>query len=653
MKFTIFKERESKQYVAHMMYQLGIEWSMANKIGTNEKVFTALNEAEQLQDDDSYDKAFELLQTIKGIGNYRAELYIEKYFENPYKSINWKMFEILKKYQDVTKWTDNKMYDIARKVDDPSKIWDTYLSDDQITLSIAADIYKITTKDSPALQSETIQYFVQHSELRRREKEENILTSPKFIFNEELNEKYNLFLEVNDDLMLTNTAKNYATVLNFFKNNKDEDLKFELHDIDISDFGLDQKEAFDKLKTKKTMLLTGFAGTGKTYMLDKYIHSLAVGNVYVCSLAGKAVKNFVDSLNDNSKIKTNKSTIAGLKYVGKYLKQFQRSRVCIVDEASMSSLHDLAFLINNLREDSKLILIGDINQLPAIDLDALNWLTSEKLIDQVVLDIPKRQTSESGIFKDSMKIIDYPFTQELPDFNTEESGIKLGQTTINTIIEENRSVDVFLTTTNKVKDYINGIMSAEIRSKQDGHSIFENEAYNKDVEYHEGEKIIIQSNNAETGLMNGDIFVINYDGYLCNPTNGEVALDPDRKKIKIGKKIGQIEQGFNSDKILDISAHKVQFAFAITTHKSQGSTLGTGVTIMGPGPSANRNLLYTALTRFKNKHTFYLPNEDLLRKALSTGVKWQRLNKDQQDLISKLVEENEDEEDEFAYFTAL
>lgn len=649
MRFKRYIEREEKQYLAHLMYNLGIQFNIAKQISSNQKVFTLLNEAQQNQTEENYDKIFKELKTLNGVGSYRAKLYIEKYFESPYQSINWKMFEILKEYQSKTKWSDRRMYDLARKIDDPSEIWNAHLEDPTVTIDIASEIYKMTTSDDPLLQAQTIEYFAQHLQLKLKQNQENILTIPKFMFNEKLNEKYHLFLEVSNHVMLLSTAKNYRTVYNYFNDNGESTLEFEMNDIDTSDFASDQLLAFEKLKDKKTMLLTGFAGTGKTYMLDKYIKSLDDKRVYACSLAGKAVKNFVDALSDDSKHKTEQSTIAGLRYVDIYRKRLRDSEICIVDEASMISMSDLAFLIRTLEKDTKLVLIGDINQLPAIELDVLNWLVKDEILEQVTLDIPKRQGLDSGIFKDSMDIINYKNDGNRPGFDTKDSQIRIGQVSIGQIINENRESDIFLTTTNKVKDAINNYMSMEIRSKEDGHSIFDNVAYNKDIEYHEGEKIMIGANNPDTGFMNGDIFLINYDGYLCDPVNGNPVLDISDKKVKIGNNRNGVNDGFNTDYILDISAHKVQLAFAITTHKSQGSTLSTGVTVMAPGPLANKNLLYTALTRFKEKHTLYIPNEETLLQALNTEVKWQSLSDNQRDIvfselekIDNLEEENEE-----------
>ena len=647
MKFNGYLPKEAKQYTAHLSYQLGIVWSIASKIAENEKVFTAMNEAHIKQDSESYDKAFELLKEIKGIGSYRAGVYLEKYFENPYRTINWAMFKLLQRYQEATGWSDNRMYDIARKVDDPSQIWWVHLNDDSITLPIAREIYSMTTKDSEALQNETIQYFSQHLDLRIDQNNNNRLTTPKFLFNEDLNEEYKLFLEVSNHVMLRKTAEDYMTVLNYMRENKDEEIVFEQNDeVDVSTFGEDQKEAYEVIKNKKVVMITGYAGTGKTYMLDKFIESLSGRTVYACALAGKAVKNFSLALGEQARYKTNYSTIAGLRFVGRNRDLLESASVVLVDESSMMSLSDLAFIIKNLNDKKKLILVGDINQLPAIELDVMNWLVSDGEIDLVKLDIPKRQMSNSGIFKDSMSIINFKETGVVPEFNTEESQVNIGPTTIQQIVSENRDADIFLTGTNRVKDVINEIMCKEVREVPN-HKIFEAYAYKKELEFHEGEKVMVGANNADTGLMNGDIFVINYDGYLCDPVTAIPARDLDGNLILIGKKRGKSKDVFNSDKEIDIAAHKMSYAFAITTHKSQGSTLDKGVTIMGPGPLAINNLLYTALTRFKTKHTLYVPDEDCLYSILKTGVSYQKLNEEQQNIISESLGGNDDgEEDE-------
>lgn len=642
MEFVCWMPNEAKQYTAHLCYQLGIDYKIASAIGNLKHVFEALNDAYKYKNDESYDKAFELLQGINGVGPKRAALYLEKYFENPYKSINWKMFELFKKYQDVTGWSDNKLYDLARRIDDPEKIWDTFMIDETITLPIAVEIYKITTKDEPWLQNQKIEYFSNFIRLRELQNNQNMLTVPYFEINKELNEKYDAFLVIENSVMLKKTAIDYVTVMNYFRDNKEEELEFELNeDLDISDFGEDQVKAFDKLKKKKAMMLTGFAGTGKTYMLDKYITNTLGVSVYACALAGKAVKNFVEAMSPDSMRKINQSTIAGLKYVPKYQSLIQSSNLVIVDECSMMSLSDLSFIIKQLRDNQKLILIGDINQLPAIELDVMNWLVNDNEIELVTLDIPKRQSANSGIFKDSMSII----KKEKPEFNTEDSKVRIGSTSIQQIIYDNLDADIFLTTTNQVKNTINDIRSFQIRQKSN-HSVFKNKLYKQEVEFHEGYQIMIGKNNVDTGLMNGDIFIIDYNGHLMNPYTGDLAKSLEGKVLKIGKNRDYEDAGFGEkDLIIDTTAHNVQMAFAITTHKSQGSTMLKGVTVMGAGPLANKNLLYTALTRFKESHVLYIPNEELLDTILNTAVKYEKFNKDQQQILKNIVEKEVDKND--------
>lgn len=642
MEVIFYSPRESKQYAAHLCYKLGIKYSIAKKIAENNKVMQSLFDAYRSGKDVDYDEAWNNLKEIDGIGPKRSTLYLEKYFEDPYRSINWEMFNILQKYQEVTGWSENRMYDLARRIDDPSKIWTVYLNDDSITLPIAIEIYKMTTKDEPYLQAQTIQYFSQYAELKVNQNQNNRLTAPKFLFNKDLNDRFKLFMEIENVVMLRETAEDYVTILKFMRDNKDNELDFSLNEVDTSDFGEDQVVAFEKLKSKKVMLLTGYAGTGKTYMLDKYISALAGHKIYACALAGKAVKNFVDAMSTESMRKIQQSTIAGLRYVPTYKDYFSNSSVVIVDEASMISMSDLAYLIRLMKEDAKLILIGDINQLPAIQLDVLNWLVNDNELEKVTLDIPKRQTSDSGIFKDSMSIIN----KEIPAFNTEDSNVHIGQATISQIIYENTDADIFLTTTNLVKDTINNIKAEEVRQIPN-HAVFQNKIYKETVDFHEGYQIMIGKNNVDTGLMNGDIFMINYEGHLVDPYTLEPAKDLDGKILKIGENRDYPDAGFGGDtKILDTTAHNVQMAFAITTHKSQGSTMKKGVTVMGPGPLATRNLLYTALTRFKEKHTLYLPDQSLLEQILQTGVQYERLSNIEQDILISLVDEEEKELEE-------
>lgn len=139
-----------------------------------------------------------------------------------------------------------------------------------------------------------------------------------------------------------------------------------------------------------------------------------------------------------------------------------------------------------------------------------------------------------------------------------------------------------------------------------------------------GDKVIVGKNNPETGFMNGDLLDVVYhdDGFWLKPETGE--------------EIRFLESTF------DWQAHKADLGFAITIHKSQGSTINNVVTIIGYTRLQSRNLLYTAMTRAKEKHTLYIPDHNRLQKFIDTKIEYESIDIDELDM--DLLRHNEERE---------
>ncbi len=178
------------------------------------------------------------------------------------------------------------------------------------------------------------------------------------------------------------------------------------------------------------MLITGYAGTGKTTILSGLVNALDTFHIKTLLLAptGRAAKVLMNysgfqAYTIHKKIFRQKSSKDGF---GKFVlnANLYKNTFFIVDEASMISnlpgemvlfgsghlLDDLIEFVYNSEQSCKLILIGDKAQLPPVGLDispALEKSTIEKYniktyhaeLREVV-----RQSKDSGILMNATRI---------------------------------------------------------------------------------------------------------------------------------------------------------------------------------------------------------------------------------------------------------
>jgi exodeoxyribonuclease V alpha subunit len=405
-------------------------------------------------------------------------------------------------------------------------------------------------------------------------------------------------------------------------------------------------------------IITGGPGTGKTTTVAKILAILfAIDPALKVALAaptGKAAVRMAESLkssalNVDGNINERFQSITPgtihrlLKYIPEspYFKHDHSNPVnfdvVIVDESSMIDVALFAKLLDAIGLNTKLILLGDKNQLASVEAGSLfgdlcntqsglNLLTASRVelinsfikdanrkitsqhiteeichpLSQHVIELKRshRFTSDKGIGRFSKAIIknDVETLQEYLQNNNDEQ----------VIIDKEYSNAIFEKFIEGYEDYIKepDIKKAlqklnklrvlvAVREDEQGLYNLNNAIENylrkrklieKNSEFYNNRPIIITRNYA-LGLFNGDIGIIRPD------ENGisKVWFEDSNKELK------PVIPGYVSE---------AETVFAMTIHKSQGSEYDKVLVVLPDNvniPILTRELLYTAVTRAKSK----------------------------------------------------
>jgi len=402
-------------------------------------------------------------------------------------------------------------------------------------------------------------------------------------------------------------------------------------------------------------IITGGPGTGKTTTVAKILSILYTINpnlkVALTAPTGKAAARMKESL-ENAKdlspdIKSifetlQPATIHRLLGVIKNSPHFKINRdnllnydVVIADESSMIDVALFAKLLSAIGPNTKLILLGDKDQLASVEAGSmfgdlceaqlkLNLMSTEraKLINAFMQATDQEISTENIDNKSThplfQHIIELQHSHRFNDdkgigkfskaiINNQASAIKEffentdDQVTIDATYDDNL-FDQFISgyktfileeDTYKVLEKINELrVLCAVREGEQGLYAINNkiEKYlhlnkliNLTSDFYENRLIMITSNNKELGLFNGDIGIIRRDA------NGAL-----KAWFQDGKdKIKSVLPGYISD---------VETVFAMTIHKSQGSEFNKVLVVLPKGEDIKlltRELLYTAVTRAK------------------------------------------------------
>ena len=362
-----------------------------------------------------------------------------------------------------------------------------------------------------------------------------------------------------------------------------------------------QREAVEAALQHKVLIITGGPGTGKTTIV-RFILGLMRTRIPAIALAaptGRAAKRITETTGAAA------STIHRLLEASNI--GFQRDRenpleqeLLILDETSMIDTLLMDSLLEAVPSASRLILVGDVDQLPSVGAGAvLSDLIESRSIPVVRLDHIFRQAADSFITVNAHKVR----RGEMPDFSssnrqTEDDNQLLDFYFIKESNPEKIVEKILLMSTERIPQRfeLDPMMDIQVltpmhrgvtgaihlnRKLQD---VINPDA--KGLEHREqwfriGDKVMQQQNDYDKLVFNGDLGrIVN-----CDPKTKELHVQFDQQIVHYqGKEIDQLS-----------------LAYAITVHKSQGSEYSAVIVPLTTHHymMLQRNLLYTAITRGK------------------------------------------------------
>lgn len=375
-----------------------------------------------------------------------------------------------------------------------------------------------------------------------------------------------------------------------------------------------QNEAVDCVANNAVCVVTGGPGTGKSYLISKIVSACSNMKVALAAPTGKAaarIREVVDA--EATTIHRLLGAVASDTWCGYTFKKNARHQldydIIIIDEAGMLDIQLMYSLLSATRSDTRLIFLGDVDQLPPVG-------SGNVLGDMISAGVPcvklnevvrQRPGAITGFCSDVR-------AGRAPRFNNTPSSdiwlhealavsdiqaaivakMKTGKLSPHHVVEDPIRDCQVLTPLRRSGGLSCRVLNHLIRSAINSDNAVEGERL------WVGDKVIQNRNDYGLGVANGDIgYVTGYSG------DGGMVVEFRNPKREV---------------VVSRKSNDLELAYAITVHKYQGSE---SKSIILPAhdvlrsPVYHRSTVYTAVSRAK-EYCVITGNEQSLRGALST-----------------------------------
>lgn len=411
----------------------------------------------------------------------------------------------------------------------------------------------------------------------------------------------------------------------------------------------EQKLAVETAATSRVMVLTGGPGTGKTFTTNSIVRMLHANKLEVALAAptGKAAIRMREQTGEPAQTIhrllgwttngwTYDATVEPIQMPdGSVVGGPLPCDVLVLDEVSMIDTSLMAAVLRALTPRQRLILVGDVDQLPSIgEGQILRDLIDSNAVPVVKLTKIFRQASESLIPYVAREIRDGRMETPIEDmsmskgsdvaFVQKDAESHIAQLVVHTVTKEIPARGYAMSDIQVLCPQKSGPIGVEelnaalqVRLNPNVHKEDGLRGSSAAYKLHLGDRVLHTKNNYEIGVANGEIGTIidldfkgiNVDAYedritVKEPLSGQcvMAVDYGDRVVVYGKQ----------------DVYDVDLGYAITIHKSQGSQFPF---VVMPVHEVNqfmltRQLVYTAVTRAE-KALLLIGQEKALHDAAS------------------------------------
>lgn len=386
-----------------------------------------------------------------------------------------------------------------------------------------------------------------------------------------------------------------------------------------------QRKAVELAVSRGVLLISGGPGTGKTTTINAIIRFFLadVKSVLLAAPTGRAAKRMTEATGYEA---ATIHRLLGYKATGEEDEpenrgteeefwRFERdpdnpleADAVIIDEMSMVDLFLFHALLRAIRPGTRLIMVGDIHQLPSVGPGrVLRDLMESGAFCSITLQKIFRQAKQSDIVMNAHRILqgqqldlenhsrDFFFLERRDPKVIYKHIVLLMEQMLPKYVQGTRDDIQVLTPMRKgalgcirLNEVLQSVLNPEAPGKKETRA--------HDQVFRVGDKVMQTRNNYQmeweipgnfgmpiekgTGVFNGDFGVI----------------------ADVDTELAELIVRFDEDKVVHYpftQLEDLELAYAITVHKSQGSEYPAVILPLLSGPSGlfNRNLLYTAITR--------------------------------------------------------